>query len=75
MMKIKKAVIITIVGMTIFQAVPVYSYAASVQNINEIYETYADDIKTKFRIHNGILQYRHWNCTKGIWVEPYWINY
>lgn len=75
MMKIKKIVVIAIIGMMIFQTVPVHSYAASIQNIDKSYETYADDIITKFRIHNGILQYRHWNCTKGTWVEPYWINY
>ena len=36
---------------------------------------YADTIVYKFRIHNGVKQYRRWNETKGCWVDPYWIDY
>lgn len=35
----------------------------------------ADKIVTKFRIYNGKHQYRHWNETRGYWVEPDWITY
>lgn len=35
---------------------------------------YADVIVTKMRIHNGVAQYRHWNETRGYWVEPDWID-
>ena len=35
---------------------------------------YADKIILRTRIHNGITQYRHWNETKGCWVEPDWID-
>ncbi len=35
---------------------------------------YADQIITEFRRHNGVLQYRRWNATKGCWVDPDWIN-
>lgn len=33
----------------------------------------SDVIVLKMRVHNGRLQYRHWNETQGYWVEPYWI--
>lgn len=35
---------------------------------------YADSIVTKYRIYNGVLQYRRWNETQGYWVDPYWID-
>jgi len=34
----------------------------------------ADIIITKTRMHNGRLQYRRWNETRGYWVYPYWID-
>ena len=34
----------------------------------------ADVIVLKTRVNNGKLQYRHWNQTKGCWVDPYWID-
>lgn len=39
-------------------------------------QPYADVIVKKTRIHpvTGKLQYRHWNETKGCWVEPDWID-
>ena len=33
-----------------------------------------DNIITKYRLHNGRLQYRRWNTTYGVWVDPYWID-
>lgn len=33
-----------------------------------------DHIETKYRYHNGHVQYRRWNATQGYWVDPYWIN-
>ncbi|MCI8855806.1 MAG: hypothetical protein HFH26_04555 [Clostridiaceae bacterium] len=35
---------------------------------------YADVIVLKTRIHNGKPQYRHWNETRGYWVEPDWVD-
>lgn len=35
---------------------------------------YADVIVTKFRILNGVNQYRRWNETRGRWEDPYWID-
>lgn len=58
---------------------------ASAQEMNEMNKTEvteevivpsprADIIERKYRIHNGIEQYRRWNRTQGYWVDPYWIN-
>ena len=33
-----------------------------------------DNIITKYRIHNGKLQYHRWNTSYGVWVDPYWID-
>lgn len=33
-----------------------------------------DVIITKYRIYNNRMQYRRWNKTKKIWVDPYWID-
>lgn len=33
-----------------------------------------DDIIIKYRKYNGKWQYRRWNDTKKIWVDPYWID-
>lgn len=34
----------------------------------------ADVIVTKYRINNGVYQYRRWNETRGYWVDSDWIN-
>lgn len=34
----------------------------------------ADVIITKYRVYGGKWQYRRWNDTKGIWVDPKWID-
>ena len=59
-------------------------------NVKEVYakvETYesfsqnkkdvamrGDIIVTKYRLHNGHSQYRHWNVTRNCWVESDWID-
>lgn len=39
-------------------------------------EPYADVIVIKYRVNptTGKRQYRRWNETKGVWVDPYWID-
>lgn len=49
-------------------AVPVYAAAEDGSRFSE------EVIVKKFRYYNGKLQYRHWNETKGEWVEDHWIN-
>lgn len=34
----------------------------------------ADVIEIKYRVHNGIPQYRRWNATRNRWVDPDWID-
>lgn len=34
----------------------------------------SDTIEMKYRYHNGHLQCRRWNATKGRWVDPDWIT-
>jgi len=34
----------------------------------------ADVIVRKYRINNGVTQYRRWNETRGYWVDPDWID-
>lgn len=34
----------------------------------------ADEIVMKYRYHNGQVQCRRWNATKGYWVDPDWIT-
>ena len=64
------------VGIAVFM--PVITKA---EDRNSVYNDYfvseqvrADVIVTKFRWYEGRLQYRHWNETRGYWVDPYWID-
>lgn len=43
-------------------------------NANTGVVIYADSIVKKYRVHNGQLQYRRWNETRGYWVDSEWIN-
>lgn len=42
--------------------------------LDERITPYADVIETKFRVINGVTQYRRWNKTKGYWVDSDWIT-
>lgn len=35
----------------------------------------ADVIVKKFRVYNGVTQYRRWNETRSCWVDPDWIDF
>lgn len=36
---------------------------------------YSDVIVTRYRVGpKGNTQYRRWNVTKNVWVDPYWID-
>lgn len=36
---------------------------------------YSDTIVTRYRVGpKGNMQYRRWNETKNVWVDPYWID-
>ena len=34
----------------------------------------ADVIELRYRYHNGKSQYRHYNVTRGRWVEKDWVD-
>lgn len=34
----------------------------------------ADVIVNKYRVYNGVPQYRRWNETRNCWVDPDWID-
>lgn len=40
----------------------------------EIQVRSTDKIVVKYRVYNGVRQYRRWNDTKQCWVDPKWIN-
>ena len=54
--------------------------AAEIQEVcemtteNEGIVPYADVIVRKYRVINGVTQYRRWNATKGYWVDSDWIT-
>lgn len=80
MKKIKKLIITAVTGITILNAFSVPASASSVNsvaynNTDDSCVPYADDIQTKWRLYNKVLQYRRWNATKNRWVDPDWINY
>ena len=68
-------------ALVICMQTPAYA-AAETNAVDEIYFSsedyditpYADVIILKTRIHNGVAQYRHWNETRGYWVEDDWID-
>lgn len=49
------------------------SYAATTENGGASTQA-TDTIITKYRLYNDKIQYRRWNATKGVWVDPYWIT-
>lgn len=54
---------------------PVLSANASEAKAVSTIQPRADKIVTKYRVYNGVRQYRRWNETKGCWVDPNWINF
>lgn len=73
---------------TVLAAVTVFSsgaIAASAEQISEPVvaapaavipgiEPQADVIVVKWRVYNGVRQYRRWNETKQCWVDSNWIT-
>ena len=51
-----------------------FSVNASGVEVTNTIQPRADKIVTKYRMYNGVPQYRRWNETKGCWVDPAWIN-
>lgn len=63
-------IFLTIPGFTTF------AYAGGPISVQESTEVgiQAEVVEKRYRVHNGIVQYRRWSVTYGRWVDPYWIN-
>lgn len=81
---VKNMVLVAVLSVFVVNIIPVTSYAASANDVEVKtdainyppggYEVQKAQIITKYRVHNGKLQYRRWNVTTGKWVDPDWIN-
>lgn len=75
----KKIALFLAVALSV-QIVSMDIHAADVKVIEGVSESSGievlsqDTIITKYRVNNGVAQYRRWNATKGCWVDPAWIN-
>ncbi|MCD7836695.1 MAG: hypothetical protein LUG83_08645 [Lachnospiraceae bacterium] len=75
----KKKFIILTVGFMVLTT-PVVSVQATENEIQKVQieenasVSRADVIITKYRTYNGVLQYRRWNETRGVWVDDEWIT-
>ncbi|MDO4297343.1 MAG: hypothetical protein Q4C59_02555 [Lachnospiraceae bacterium] len=77
--KIAASMISMICAMHLIQApASVMSCTLAETNMSVHYQTATpcseDIIVIKYRTYNNRLQYRRWNDTKKIWVDPYWID-
>ena len=75
----KKTVVAFAVCMALISIVnPNTAYAKGSENVQDVRiesgYVRGDVIVTKYRVHNGHYQYRHWNATQGYWVEDDWIT-
>ena len=66
----KRTIIVMMAALFLWTTIPMH--VAATPYIKS--ETRADVIETHYRYHNGKLQYRHWNVTRGRWVEDDWID-
>ena len=73
MRKLKMAVLILTTILAVSVPFTVFAEPAE-SNVTDNSRYASEVIETKFRIYNGVLQYRRWNATRGVWVDPYWIN-
>lgn len=53
---------------------PAFASEVIVENETSTVMPCADVIVYKYRISNGVYQYRRWNQTQGYWVDPEWID-
>lgn len=56
---------------------PAYAAEVGVPETSEsesVIEPRADVIVVKYRVNNGVYQFRRWNETQGYWVDPYWMD-
>lgn len=80
----RKKLVVAMLALGLVAVVPAVSEvkAAEVSSEAEITVTtesgaimpQADVIEVKYRVHDGKLQYRRWNATRGYWVDATWKN-
>ena len=74
----RKLIIILLIVLSLFTAcLPAYAAEAEAPETSaseSVVEPRADVIVYKYRVYNGVPQYRRWNETRGYWVDPYWID-
>ena len=80
------AAFIAVLSLAILSSVSLLSVAAeepmvsssvqtvTVQDNGESISPRGDLIEIRYRVHNGKIQYRHWNLTQNCWVEDDWID-
>lgn len=73
MKNVKRLLLVLAADLMLAQATPVIVSAAV--PTDTVYYPQADVIVTKVRVHNGKMQYRHWNATRNYWIEADWIDY
>lgn len=75
MRKIKgMGIALMIMGMVVIGMPSVHGLAAIPQLMSEVEVFSTDKIVTRYRIHDGKMQYRRWNDTKQCWVDSSWID-
>lgn len=74
MNRIKKFGYFAIMFLMLSAFTPALSANASAPEVINTVQPRADKIVYKYRVVDGVHQYRRWNETKGCWVDPYWIN-
>lgn len=68
--KIAGVISVVLLSLTLFNE-PVYAKEVPQYDI----ETRAQDtILVRYRVYQGRTQYRRWNESRKIWVDPYWRN-
>ena len=74
----RKLIVTLLIVLSLFTVcLPAYAAEADVLETSEsesVIEPRADVIVMKYRLHNGVYQYRRWNETQGYWVDPYWMD-
>ena len=79
-MIVKKRISILLLAAFCIQFIPANIHAAEIGFVNtcevasENQVRSTDSIVYKYRMNNGVLQYRRWNETKKCWVDSKCIN-
>ena len=78
---LRKLLVLLFVILTLCSAcLPAYAATAdcppeiAAEGEGEGIEPRADVIVIKYRVKNGVYQFRRWNETQGYWVDPEWMD-